>query len=99
MEFNEIPPQLIFNWDQSGINLVPSALWTMNKKGEKRVAIASHLDKRQITAVMCGNLVGELLPMQLIYVGKPKDVIQLINSLKIGLYPILTTIGQMRILC
>jgi len=72
VEFNEIPPELIFNWDQTGINLVPSALWTMNKKGEKRVAIAGHLDKRQITAVMCGNLVGELLPMQLVYAGKTK---------------------------
>jgi len=67
---NEIPPELIFNWDQTEINLVPSALWTMNKKGEKRVAIAGHLDKRQITAVICGSLVGELLPMQLIYWGE-----------------------------
>ena len=32
---NDIPPELIFNWDQTGINLVPTALWTMDKKGKK----------------------------------------------------------------
>ena len=26
VEFNDIPPELIFNWDQTGINLVPTAL-------------------------------------------------------------------------
>jgi len=67
---NDIPPELIFNWDQTGINLVPSPLWTLDKKGKKRVDVAGHQDKRQITAVMCGSLVGELLPFQLVYAGK-----------------------------
>ena len=70
VEFNDIPPELIFNWDQTGINLVPTALWTMDKKGKKRIEIAGYQDKRQITAVMCGSLVGELLPFQLVYAGK-----------------------------
>ena len=26
---NDIPPELIFNWDQTGINLVPTALWIL----------------------------------------------------------------------
>lgn len=70
VEFNDIPPDLIFNWYQTGINLVPTALWTMDKKGQKRIAIVGHQDKRQITALMCGSLVGEVLPLQLIYGGK-----------------------------
>ena len=69
---NDIPPELIFNWDQTGINLVPTALWTMDKKGKKRIAIEGHQDKRHITAVLCGSLVGELLPLQLIYGGNTK---------------------------
>ena len=32
---NDIPPELIFNWDQTGINLFPTALWTLDKKGKK----------------------------------------------------------------
>ena len=32
---NDIPPELMLNWDQTGINLVPTALWTMDKKGKE----------------------------------------------------------------
>ena len=35
-----IPSQLIMNWDQTAINLVPSSPWTMETKGKKRVEIA-----------------------------------------------------------
>ena len=70
IEFKEIPGDLIFNWDQTGINLVPSSLWTMDKKGKKRVEIAAFQGKHQITAVMRGTLMGEILPFQLIYAGK-----------------------------
>ena len=45
VKFNDIPPELIFNWDQTGINLVPTALWTMDKKGKKRIEIAGYQDK------------------------------------------------------
>ena len=31
----EIPPELVLNWDQSGINIVPASLWTMNQQGKK----------------------------------------------------------------
>ena len=47
----EIPPQLIFNWDQTGLNLVPVASWMMELKGSKRVEIKGLDDKRQITGV------------------------------------------------
>ena len=29
VEMKEIPPELILNWDQTGINLVPASGWTM----------------------------------------------------------------------
>ena len=35
VEFEKIPPSLIFNWDQTGLNLVPGSNWTMERKGTK----------------------------------------------------------------
>ena len=66
----EIPPQLILNWDQTGIHLVPASSWTLDKRGYKRVEIKGVNDKRQITAVFCGSLTGDFLPIQVIYKGK-----------------------------
>ena len=68
----EIPSQLIFNWDQTGINLVPYSSWTMEEKGKRRVGVIGLNDKRQITAVLCGSIDGEFFPVQLIYAGKTK---------------------------
>ena len=70
VEMEEIPPELILNWDQTGIRLVPSSSWTMEKKGVKRVKMVGQNDKRQITAVFCGSLQGDFLPVQVIYKGK-----------------------------
>ena len=69
-EMEDIPPELILNWEQTGISIVPRWSWTMELKGAKRVAIAGISDKRQITAVLCGTLAGDFLPPQLIYQGK-----------------------------
>ena len=55
-----------------GINLVPVSSWTMEKSGSNHVAIAGTGDKKQITAVICGNVMGECLPLQLIYAGKTR---------------------------
>ena len=70
VELHEVPPNLMFNWDQTRILLVPSAQWTMDKKGRRRVPIAGRNDKRQITAVMCDALTGK-------YKGTTKDVTHL----------------------
>ena len=35
VSLEDIPAELIFNWDQTGINLVPTALWTMDKRKQK----------------------------------------------------------------
>lgn len=65
----DIPHELILNWDQTGLKLVPSSTWTMVRQGSKRVEMIGVNDKRHITAVFCGSLIGEFLPLQLIYKG------------------------------
>ena len=72
----DIPSQLIINWDQTGISIVPG---TMAPSGSRRVEIVGMGDKRQITAVFGASLSGDFLPPQLIYTGKtpachPKSV-------------------------
>ena len=69
IEIEEIPAGLIINWDQTGINYVPTNSWTMEKEGQKRVEIVAADDRRQITAVFAGSLTGHFLPPQLIYKG------------------------------
>ena len=70
VEMEEIPAELVLNWDQTGIRLVPSSTWTMERRGEHRVEMVGVNDKHQITAVFCGIALGEFLPLQLIYKDK-----------------------------
>ena len=70
VEMEEICGELILNWNQTGLNIVPSSSWTMGERGSKRVEIVGAKDKRQITTVFCGTLVGDFLPVQLIFKGK-----------------------------
>ena len=70
VEMEEIPGELVLNWDQTGIRFVPSSTWTMERRGERRVEMVGVNDKRQITAVFCGGASGKFLPVQLIYTGK-----------------------------
>ena len=63
----EIPAELILNWDQTGIKIVPSSTWTMDAEGSNRVEVAGVNDKRLITAVFYGSLAGDFLPVQVIY--------------------------------
>ena len=70
VESEEILPELILTWDQTGIKLVPSSSWTMEERGTRRVELAGLNDKRQIIAVFCGSLMGAFLPIQLIYTDK-----------------------------
>ena len=70
IEIEEIPSELVTNWDQTGIHYVPVSNWTMAKEGSKRVEIAGIDDKRQITTIFAGTMAGDFLPPQLIYQGK-----------------------------
>ena len=66
----DIPLDLIINWDQTGMHYVPVSSWTMAKEGSKRVEICGIDDKRQITAVFGCSMTGDFLPVQLAYLGK-----------------------------
>ena len=70
VEIEDIPAELISNWDYTAISVVQVSSWTMEMKGAKRVQIAGISDKRQITAVFCATLAVELLLFQLLYQGK-----------------------------
>ena len=50
--------------------MVPSSSWTMEQRGSQQVHLTGIDDKRQITAVFCGTLLGNFLPLQVIYKGK-----------------------------
>ena len=39
VSMEEIPPELILNWDQTGIMIVPSTSRTMDERGTRRVEI------------------------------------------------------------
>ena len=67
---DEIPQDLIINWDQTGVKYVPVSNWTMEVKGSKRVEVAGVDDKRQITALLSITMSGKLLPVQVVYKGK-----------------------------
>ena len=69
IDFKEVPPSLVINWDHTAMKIVPSSQWMMEKRGTKRVEIAGIDDKRQITAVFACTMSGRFLPMQLIYKG------------------------------
>jgi len=52
----DIPEDLIFNWDQTCIHLVPVSEWTMEKQGTKNVIVTEVDDKQQITLVLAATI-------------------------------------------
>ena len=67
---DEVPVELVVNWDLISLNYVPVSQWTMVQEGAKQVEIHSKDDKRQITAVFGRSMSGDFLPPQLVYQGK-----------------------------
>jgi len=45
MAMDEVPLELVVNWDQTGLKYVPVSDWTMVEKGSKRVKIDGKDDK------------------------------------------------------
>ena len=45
VEMDEVPTELVINWDQTEINYVPIPSWTMEQKGTKRVEVIGKDDK------------------------------------------------------
>ena len=67
---HSIPLELLFNWDQTGVKLVPVSSWTMAESGSKQIPVIGLEDKREITVVLAATATGTLLPPQVIYQGK-----------------------------
>ena len=67
---DEIPMELIINFDQTGIHYVSVSDWIMAEEKAKRVELVGKDDKRRLTAVFAGSMTGEFLPPQLVYQGK-----------------------------
>ena len=95
VEMEEIPKDLIINWDHTGIKYVPVGNWTMAKEGSKRVEIVGMDDKRQITAVFGCTMEGEFLPPQIIYGGKTPRCLPSAKFLAPGTSRTLIITGQM----
>ena len=70
ISMDEIPDDLVINFDQTGIHYIPVSDWTMAEEGAKRIEIAGKDNKRQITAVFAGSMGGEFLLPQLVYEEK-----------------------------
>ena len=43
---NDVHKALVFNWDQTGLQLVPTGEWTMHEAKAKVVPITNSDDKR-----------------------------------------------------
>ena len=54
----EVPHQLIINWDHTAMKVVPATSWMMGRKGTNRVKISGSDDKRQITALFAYTMAG-----------------------------------------
>lgn len=67
---NDIPPDLVLNWDQTGSKLVPVSSWTMAEEGSRQVSVVGKEDKREIMVFLAVTASGFLIPPQVIYQGK-----------------------------
>ena len=68
-----IPSDLVINWDQTGIQDVPVSNWTMAKEGSHCDEIVGKDDKRQITAACSGTMSGDSFPCNLSTKGKLRN--------------------------
>jgi hypothetical protein len=64
-----VHPRMIANGDETMILYVPSAKYTMNRRGETDIAIIGFDDKNGITVSLTGDSSGAMWPSQLIYKG------------------------------
>ena len=69
-EMEDIPNELVINWDHTGVRYVPVSNWTMATEGLKRIEVGGLGDKRQLTVVFAESKAGDFLPPQVIYSGK-----------------------------
>ena len=69
IDTKHIPPELVINFDQTGVKIVPVSNWTLAAQGTKQIDVIGIDDKREITMLLGMTLSGEMLPPQVIYQG------------------------------
>ncbi|XP_041356072.1 unconventional myosin-Vb-like [Gigantopelta aegis] len=69
VQTNNISAELVINFDQTGVKLVPVSNWTLAEKGAKQVTVVGIDDKHEITMLLGSSASGNLLPPQIIYKG------------------------------
>ena len=67
-EFN-VPPELIFHADETGVEMIPSPKSTLNTTGSKSVQILFYGEKRQVTVMLAGSMSGDVLRPFIIFSG------------------------------
>ena len=45
VSMEDISPKLVLNWDQTGLKIIPSSTWTMERQGAKRAEMVAVNDK------------------------------------------------------
>lgn len=63
MKNNNIPADLLINWDQTGFKLVPVSSWTMAEEGCKQIPVVGKEDKQEITVLLVVTASGAFLPL------------------------------------
>ena len=66
---NQIPDDMVINFDQTPIQYCQSSRYTMAPKGSSKISINGAADKRSLTALVAVTMGGGILPFQLIYKG------------------------------
>ena len=81
VEMKKILPELIRNWDQTGIKIVPSNTWTMDQQGVKWVEMCGAKDKRLIMAVFVDHSLVIFYPLEATMIHYiEKIIVPYINS-------------------
>ena len=93
----KIQKEMILNFNQTAPGFTALNKSTFTGKGVNSVPIANVGNKFQITVTVCVNIVGDFLPIQLIY-GGFSDAIQKSNFQSHLISPIVKIIGLTKIL-
>ena len=67
MRLGPIPPENMWNYDETNMQDDPGKDWVIVRRGRKRVENAKDYSKTTISAMWCGNAAGEMLPPMIVY--------------------------------
>lgn len=81
---DEVPAELVINWDQTDLNYVPVSQRTMQQEGAKRIEIVGKDDKYQITVVFGCFMSDDLLLPSWYIKGRQPNVYHPFSFLQTG---------------